>query len=117
MTTQLLGAYGEHIAARYLRENGFNIQATNFRVNNGELDIIAEKNNILYFTEVKTRKQGGVYPPAAAVDYRKQDNLRTAAAVYMNRFKLKNEYQFDIIEVLVDENDNVTSVNYIEKAF
>ncbi len=117
MRPQLIGAYGEYIAAKLLREKGYSVITTNFRINSGEIDIVAEKNNIISFVEVKTRKDGGIYAPADAVDYKKQENLKTAASIYLSRFKLKNEYQFDIIEVLLNEEQKVFSVNHIEKAF
>ncbi len=119
MNPKLTGAYGEHISARFLRQKGFDIVTTNFRINSGEIDIVAQLDGVIHFVEVKTRKTGGIYTPAEAVDFHKKENIRTTAGVYMNRFKLKNHFQFDIIEVLIDEFDNekVVSVNFIEKAF
>ncbi len=117
MDPRLLGAFGEHRAARFLRENGYNIYTTNFSAAGGELDIVAEKYNVLCFVEVKTRKQGGMLSPEHAVDYSKQENLRSAAAAYINRYKLTNAFRFDIVEVIVDEGDNLKSINHIENAF
>ena len=42
MDTKLTGAYGEVVAARYLRDNGYTILAANYRTRLGEIDIIAE---------------------------------------------------------------------------
>ncbi len=119
MNPKLTGAYGEYIAARFLRDNGYDILTSNYRIINGEVDIIADKNNIIHFVEVKTRKAGGMYSPADAVDKIKQDKILVAAGAYLNRFGMHNDFQFDIIEVITDEGDNskVVSVNLIEKAF
>lgn len=119
MNTKLIGAYGEQIAARYLRADKYNILAANFRAGTGEIDIIAEKGKIICFIEVKTRKEGGMFNPAEAVDYHKQNNLRSAASAYINRYKVKSETRFDIIEVLLSEENiyNVKSINHIKNAF
>lgn len=117
MNVKLLGAYGEQTAARYLRVNGYKILAANYRTGVGEIDIVAQKNKIVCFVEVKTRKQGGMFSPADAVDYRKRENIKGSAAAYVNKYGIKNKIRFDIIEVLTDENDDIQSVNHIENAF
>ncbi len=117
MNTKLLGAFGEQSAARFLRQQGYEIFSNNFLISSGELDIVAFKNNTLCFVEVKTRGEGGMFSPAEAVDFRKQENLKSAATAYINRYKLKYDYRFDIIEVIVDNAQNVTNINHIENAF
>ncbi|MGI6744575.1 MAG: YraN family protein [Acutalibacteraceae bacterium] len=63
MTTRLLGAMGEQIAARSLREKGYEIIAANYRTRIGEIDIIATKDKYICFVEVKTGKPRGVPEP------------------------------------------------------
>ena len=55
MNSKLVGAYGEQLAARHLRIKGYKILAANYRTGVGEIDIIAEKINVICFVEVKTR--------------------------------------------------------------
>ena len=119
MNTKLIGAYGEQLAARYLRTQRYKILAANYRAGTGEIDIIAEKRKVICFIEVKTRKEGGMFAPADAVDFHKQNNIKSAASAYMNRFKLKNEVRFDIIEVFLSEENpyNVIKINHIPNAF
>ena len=119
MNTKLIGAYGEQLAARYLRAQRYKILAANYRAGTGEIDIIAEKRKVICFIEVKTRKEGGMFAPADAVDFHKQNNIKSAASAYMNRFKLKNEVRFDIIEVFLSEENpyNVIKINHIPNAF
>ena len=117
MNNILLGALGEQLAAKYLRCNKYEIKAANFEAYNGEIDIIALKNGILCFVEVKTRQVGGIASPADAVNVHKQENIKSAASVYMNRWAPKfKEYRFDIIEVFVDGKE-LQSINHIENAF
>lgn len=117
MNTRLMGAYGEQLAAKHLRLSGYRILAANYRTDVGEIDIIAEKKKVICFVEVKTRKEGGMFSPADAVNYRKQENIRGSAAAYMNKYGLKNKMRFDIIEVLMSDNNTVSSINHIENAF
>lgn len=117
MNSKLLGAFGEQSAARYLREQGYDIFSSNFYVNLGEIDIVAFKDDILCFVEVKTRREGGMFPPADAVDFSKKEKLRSAAAAYMSKCTLTYDYRFDIVEVLVNEDLKVTSINHIANAF
>ena len=49
------GAWGEVLAARYLRDRSYPILAANYRTRFGEIDIVSEENGILLFVEVKTR--------------------------------------------------------------
>lgn len=117
MNSRLVGAYGEQLAARYLRINKYRILAANFCTRVGEIDIVAEKKNVICFIEVKTRKEGGMFSPADAVDFHKQENVRGSAAAFMNKFKLESKMRFDIIEVILSDNDEVVSINHIENAF
>ena len=63
---RLLGAFGEQRAALFLRENGYRILSANFRCEGGEIDVIAEKDGIICFVEVKTRTEGAMLPPSSA---------------------------------------------------
>ncbi len=117
MNTRLMGAFGEQIAARYLREKGYDVLSSNFSSGTGELDIVVIKDNILSFVEVKTRTLGAMLPPSSAVDYTKQENIRNTAAAYIGRSKLNNKYTFDIVEVILTEDRKVESINHIIDAF
>ena len=54
--TKQLGNFGETEASNYLKSKGYVILDRNFRIRQGEIDIIALQQNILCFIEVKTRK-------------------------------------------------------------
>ena len=56
------GLWGEIYAARFMRENGYEIITANYRCRLGEIDIIAKKDGFLVFTEVKTRSPGAIAP-------------------------------------------------------
>ena len=73
-----MGAFGEQLAAKYLRKHGYYIWKRNWTARRGELDIVALKHRTLVVVEVKTRKkQKGAYPePLDVVDAKKQDKLK-----------------------------------------
>lgn len=112
------GARGEQLAARYLREQGYEIYAANFATALGETDIIAiDRDETVCFVEVKTRAPGGLLPPAEAVDSEKQKRLVNNAAAFLKQEKMRDRNtRFDIVEVIL--HDLFTAdVNHIKNAF
>ena len=109
MNKKELGKFGEEAAAEYLKLQGYEILALNFRRRLGEVDIICKKDNQVVFCEVKTRTTDACGTPGEAVTEAKKDKIRKVAAVYMMWEKVTN-YQvgFDVIEI---------NCNHIENAF
>ena len=70
-----LGSKWEHAAADYLKKSGYEILETNFRCRIGEIDIIAEKDGIIIFVEVKLRTSTEKGMPCEAVDIKKQKKI------------------------------------------
>ena len=58
-----------------------------------------------------------MYAPADAVDYKKQENIKSSAAAYINSFSIKNKIRYDIVEVILSDNNDLVSINHIEDAF
>lgn len=116
MNSRLLGAFGEQEAAKYLRSKGYKIMTANFKTYVGEIDIIAETKDNICFVEVKTRTEGAMLPPSSAVNNHKEKNIEGSALIYINRYKVKKQPRYDIIEIIVNEN-KVVSLNHIEGAF
>ena len=85
-------------AARYLRSQGYRIVATNFRVKEGEIDLVAWDGDVLVFIEVKSRTS--LDAPEAAVGFRKRARVVRAANAYIARYHLQRApYRFDIVTV------------------
>ncbi len=76
------GQEGEAKALEYLKESGFKIIELNWRVHHLEVDIIAEKNNVLHFIEVKTRKENSLIPARESLSYKKKQNLIRAVELW-----------------------------------
>ena len=72
---KLKGEKGESLAKSFLVKNGYTIIDTNFRTKTGEIDIIAKKNEIIVFIEVKTRSSLTYGYPYEAVGYKKRQKI------------------------------------------
>ena len=112
------GARGEQLAARFLRDRGFQIVGATFLTKVGATDIIAlSADHILCFVEVKTRAPGGMFPPADAVDREKQERLISNALTFAKHSKEDFErIRFDIAEVVLHDLLHA-DINLIENAF
>jgi putative endonuclease len=93
------GAAGEALAADYLLAEGFTILERNWRHGRREVDIIAEKQGVLHFIEVKTRRSNRYGRPEDQVDGRKMELLAEAAAEYLHRHPQWQRIQFDILSI------------------
>src|SRR4051812_47570333 len=80
-----LGARGENVAAKHLRNQGYKIIIRNYRTPVGEIDIIARDGKTLVFCEVKTRVDDETQPEAQ-VNQTKQHQITKAAKMYLSRF-------------------------------
>lgn len=106
--TRKIGSGYEQIAADFLTELGYKILEMNYRIRQGEIDIIAMDRNCIVFVEVKYRA-GGTLNALEAVDYRKQRKISRVALTYLTRHHL-NEFtpcRFDVVAV-TDEGCHVT---------
>jgi putative endonuclease len=94
------GQRGEEIACRALKKRGYRILDKNFSCRHGELDIVAEDNNVLCFVEVKARSSKDYGLPEEAVTYWKKRKLLNTAFVYIEKKNIRDrDMRFDIISV------------------
>ncbi len=112
-----LGQWGEEQACRYLKGKGYRILERNFRCRTGELDIVAEKNAVLCFVEVKSRCGTAQGWPAEAITRQKRRRITWAASFYLQMHGRKgcSELRMDVIEVL--KYQTKTYIRHIENAF
>ncbi|MEE1187060.1 MAG: YraN family protein [Acutalibacteraceae bacterium] len=109
------GAKGEKLAEKYLKKHKYKIIFRNYQTRFGEIDIIAKKDNIIAFCEVKTRTPGALVSGKEAVDKYKQKRIIKTALDYISRFKPDLQPRFDVIEVVSDSKNS--EVEHIENAF
>jgi len=111
-----LGKKAEEMAAEFLIKNGYQILLRNFRYQKAEIDIIAEKDNLIIITEVKARSTDAFMLPQEAVNKRKISLIVSAANHFMEEFNKNQEVRFDIISVLPDEKGKLV-IEHIVDAF
>lgn len=111
-TTLDTGRNGELAAQEYLKANGFELLHTNWRSGRYELDIVAEKDGTLHIVEVKTRKPGSLTAPEEAMTRKKFDALSKAAGIYVVRYGITGDVQFDLISVEF-EGGTLYNIRYI----
>ena len=94
------GSFYEDVCVEYLCENGFTIIKRNYRCKLGEIDIVAMKDNIIRFIEVKFRSSGSYGSALEAVDFRKQRRIMRAASWFLNEYGLNDvQCSFDVMTV------------------
>lgn len=98
-----LGERGEALAWNFLRKRGYSILIKNYRVRLGEVDVIARKDGVLVFLEIKTRRDSRFGSPEEAVDWRKRQKLIRVAQTYLQAQGLENQAsRFDVLSVIWD---------------
>ena len=104
----------EDVAASYLSSKGYSILDRNYRKRGGEIDIVAQKDMVLVFCEVKYRRNLRSGNPLEAVDFRKQQKISRMAAHYLlsRGHSLEEQIRFDVIGISGDG-----MISHIENAF
>ena len=108
---KLFGQEGEERVAFYLKQRGFVIEHKNYRKRFGEIDIIASKDDLLIFVEVKRRKRS-YFDLSQLINWSKQKKIINVAKEYIAQHNHDQKYcRFDV--ALID-NDQLT---YLQNAF
>ena len=99
-TKQATGRWGEEAATEYLKAKGYSVLARNVFSAHGEIDIVASKDGLLVFVEVKTRRSHAFAFPEDSVTRRKQAYMLFAAEEYLQEHPDSGDsWQFDVIAV------------------
>lgn len=114
-----LGAWGEKLAADYLRRKHYRIIQTGYHSRFGEIDIIARYRNYLVFVEVKLRKTDRFAMALEYVDGHKQSRLITTASIYLCENPTELQPRFDVIEIYAPQGleTKKPQINHLEDAF
>ena len=115
----LSGAWGEALAAAYLQKKRYQLVDHGFRCRFGEIDLIVSDKKYLIFVEVKLRKEDTFAQGREFVGPRKQQRLRTTAALYLSMNPTALQPRFDVIEIYAPDGTATKKpvINHIEGAF
>ena len=115
----LLGPWGEGIAAEYLRKKRYQIVACNYRTRFGEIDLIVKNRSVLAFVEVKLRKSDRFAQAREFVGVQKQNRIRTSAELWLQEHPTSLQPRFDVIEIYAPDGMQTLcpEIVHLEDAF
>ena len=115
----LSGAWGEALAAEFLRKKHYKIVAAGYHCRFGEIDLIVQDRKYLVFVEVKLRKSAKFAQALEYVDRRKQDRIRITASMYLSQNPTALQPRFDVIEIYAPEGTATKrpEIYHLEDAF
>jgi putative endonuclease len=117
MSGKRFGCKGEEIARDYLIARGYKIEALNWRKSRYEIDIVAVKDNVLAFIEVKSSRTAFLGPPEIRVNKTKQKRIAQAASEYLSELEMIPEnIRFDVISILLEREDH-PRIKHIKSAY
>ena len=106
----------ESFVCQWLEDRGWIVEARNFRTRRSEVDIIAEKENVLSFVEVKFASDDSATVALGKIDSVKQARLVHAAMVYLSKKPPSGQIRFDVA-VVRGSPMNFRMDTYLEDAF
>jgi putative endonuclease len=113
----ILGKQGEELASEYLVEHGYRILERNWRCRQGEIDVVAEREGVTVFVEVKTRSGLRYGHPFEAITIAKMARLRRLASAWCEAAETRRrQIRIDAIGVLVPPREPVT-IEHLEGIF
>ena len=115
LKTIAIGRFGEALASKYLREQGYKILKSNYYIRGGELDLITQKDAIIVFVEVKTRTSTNFGPPEEACTARKKQKLLRAIYSYLTTQTLNHPaglWRCDLIAIQLLSTRKATIKHY-----
>jgi len=115
----IVGAWGEALAAEYLQKKKYKLLATGFRCRFGEIDLIGASKKNLVFVEVNLRKSDKFANAMEFVDFHKQNRIRTTAELYLSQNPTDLQPRFDVIEIYAPQglDTQKPKIHHLEDAF
>ena len=116
-----LGNYGEKLVWRQYEQAGFKLLERQFRCRYGEIDLILQKDNVLYFVEVRT-KTGWRYGPAEeSITSKKKRTIRKVSQFYLNQYHIESHeevgIQYDVVCVYIQKQTKQAWIKRYPQAF
>ena len=118
-SSKLSGAWGEALAAEYLRKKKYKVEAVGYHCRYGEIDLIVSDRKYLVFVEVKLRKSADFARAREYVNRAKQDRIRVTASMYLSQYPTNLQPRFDVIEIYAPEGTATVhpEILHMEDAF
>jgi len=113
-----LGDWGEAEARRYLETKAYVFMEGNFRVPEGEIDLVMQDGDIVVFIEVKTRTSDSFGTPEESVSREKRKRLIRAAWAFLQaREKIEASWRIDVVAIEASPNWTIQRLDHYQSAF
>ena len=117
MTRKATGILGEELAGRFLLDHGYRIIDRNYRVREGEVDIVATQNECLVFVEVRTKRSRIFGTSEESITEKKMEHLRTVANKYRDTHdNLPQSWRIDVVCIELNASGTPNRIEVIENA-
>jgi len=120
---KIFGSLAEKIATDYLKNKGYRILAKNYiskwaSFDRKEIDIIAKKDDIITFFEVKSLSAQKGFLPEDKVDFKKQRKIIKTAERFLleKKISLEEKWQIDVISIRIDPDSKKAKIRHLENA-
>lgn len=113
------GKEGEKAAVKFLKKRGYRIIEKNYSNKSGEIDIIAEQDQVLVFVEVKSRADAEYGEPLEAVTPHKQRKIGQVAKGFLVQHRIENrDCRFDVVGIKGNPNEpELWEIELVQDAF
>lgn len=108
------GRIGENLARDYLRQKGYKIVEQNYRTRYAEIDLVAQKKNILVFVEVRTKVGEQFGMPEETLNRWKLERVKRNAFAYAAKIQWKKLYRVDAVCIVLNEDQSVKRFEHYE---
>lgn len=113
-----LGDRGERLAAGFLADRGWMILHRNYRIGHREIDLVARRDEVVAFVEVKTRGGLGYGHPLEAITRKKRKEIQQVAAAWIEAHGSPTDvYRFDAIAILLPAGGGDPVIEHVEDAW
>lgn len=113
-----LGNYGEELALRAYQRAGFTLLERQFRCPLGEIDLIFEKDDQLFFVEVRTKTSASFGTAAESITMQKRRRIRRISEYYMLQKNIAHRQpQYDLVAIYIDKLQKKAWLKRIPQAF
>lgn len=112
-----VGKFGEDMACEFLCKRGYKILKRNLQRGHKEIDILATKNDLYVFVEVRTRTSKSYGGAEEAINTRKKHNFRSGVKSYaqINNFDF-NQLRLDFIAVDINKARKTVKIRHFKDA-
>jgi len=114
MNKDITWKIGELAAKEYLESKNYEIIEQNYRTKYAEIDLVAKKDNVLIFVEVRTKRSRAFVAPEESINYKKLKKLYWNARAYVAFKEWRGAYRIDAVCVILNLDNTIAELEHYE---